>query len=123
MATWREHLAISNRFRDQGLAEVESGDLLQGSVKLWGAAAHAVKAAAEQRGWKHKSHRSLYDVVKRLAAETGDSSFDSRFKVISEFHVNFYEADMSHELIVDRLETLEDFLRVVRLAIGSYSFR
>ena len=123
MATWRKHLAISQRFRDQGFAEIELGDLLQGSEKLWGAAAHAVKAAAEQRGWKHKSHRNLYDVVKRLSTEIDEPSLGSQFNNISELHVNFYEADMSHELVLERLELLDDFLRVVHLAIGSYSFR
>ena len=123
MATWQTHLAISQRFRDQGLAEIELGDLLQGSEKLWGAAAHAVKAAAEQRGWKHGSHRNLYDVVKRLSAEVGESSLGSHFNNVSELHVNFYEADMSRDLILERLEPLDDFLRVVRLAMASFSFR
>ena len=91
MATWQEHLGISLRFRDQGFAEIDSGDLLQGSEKLWGAAAHAVKAAAEQRGWKHNGHAYLHRVVNEIVAENGDEQLRAAFDASNRLHVNFYE--------------------------------
>lgn len=102
MATWQEHLGISLNFRDQGFAEIESGDLLQGSEKLWGAAAHAVKAAAEQRGWKHNGHAYLHKVVGDLDLETGDTQLMDAFRGANRLHVNFYENAMDLDEINQR---------------------
>ena len=99
MATWQEHLGISLRFRDQGFAEIESGDLLQGSEKLWGAAAHAVKAAAEQRGWKHNGHAYLHRVVNEIVAENGDKWIERAFESANRLHINFYENIMDRDEI------------------------
>lgn len=99
MATWQEHLGISLRFRDQGFAEIESGDLLQGSEKLWGSAAHAVKAAAEQRGWKHNGHAHLFTVVNDLVSETGDRQLKVAFQSASRLHLNFYENILARDEI------------------------
>ena len=113
MATWREHLAISHRFRDQGLAEVESGDLLQGSEKLWGAAAHAVKAAAEQRGWKHNGHFYLHKVINELASVKGDERLKEAFKSANRLHVNFYENTLDSNKINNRAQGVLDHIDMI----------
>ena len=113
MATWREHLDISHRFRDQGLAEIESGDLLQGSEKLWGAAAHAVKAAAEQRGWKHNGHAYLHKVVDNIVLDTGDRRFKEAFKSANRLHVNFYENTLDANKINDRAQGVLDLIDMI----------
>ena len=113
MATWREHLAISHRFRDQGLAEVESGDLLQGSEKLWGAAAHAVKAAAEQRGWKHNGHYYLFKVIKELVLVTGDRRFKEAFDAAGRLHVNFYEDTLDSDEIDEQAQAVIDLVDMI----------
>ena len=113
MATWREHLAISHRFRDQGLAEVESGDLLQGSEKLWGAAAHAVKAAAEQRGWKHNGHFYLFKVINELVLVTGDGRLNDAFKSANRLHINFYADIMGSDEISDRAQHVSDLVDMI----------
>lgn len=113
MAVWERHVAICRRFREQGIAEIESGDLLQGSEKLWGAAAHAVKAVAEQRGWAHASHRQLFSIVNRLTSETGDYSMASAFGKASELHVNFYEGHMEIDEVNDMAEVVLGFLDAI----------
>ena len=110
MAVWERHLAISRQFRDHGMVEIESGDFLQGSEKLWGAAAHAVKAVAERRGWPHASHRQLFSVVNRLASETGEFSIAVAFGKASELHVNFYEGHMEIDEVNDMAEVVVGFL-------------
>ena len=117
MATWREHLAISHRFRDQGLAEVESGDLLQGSEKLWGAAAHAVKAAAEQRGWKHNGHFYLHKVINELASVTGDERLNVWFDLANRLHVNFYEHSLDSDEIDERAQAVIDLVDVINAIV------
>ena len=85
------HAAISLRFIAQSQAELAKGDMLQASEKAWVSAAHAMKAAAETRGWKHGTHRLLFDIAARIADETGDSDLLGLFKEASALHRNFYE--------------------------------
>ena len=113
MATWQEHLAISQRFREQGFAEIESGDLLQGSEKLWGAAAHAVKAVAEQRGWRHDSHALLFRAVRTMAATSGNPRIISRFQSASDLHTNFYEAQLRLEALNENAEEVSEFINEI----------
>lgn len=60
-----------------------------------GAAAQAVKAVAEVRGWPHNNHRDLYNVIGRLRQETGQGQLSVLFAVASALHQNFYEWWMS----------------------------
>ena len=50
-----DYAALSRRLVRQAQEEFDTGDRLQASEKAWGAAAHAVKAIAESRGWNHNS--------------------------------------------------------------------
>ena len=57
---------------------------------LWAAAAYAVKAAAEQRGWAHNEHRLLRVVVTRLVAEGAPPYLFGQYLLASDFHQGFY---------------------------------
>ena len=67
-----DHAAKALEFLAQSDAEFAAGDRLQASEKLWGAATHAVMAAAQQRGWRHGSHRALKEAAKRLSNDHDD---------------------------------------------------
>lgn len=81
----------SRAFLAQARDELDRGDLVQASEKLWGAAAQAVKAVAERHGWPHRSHRELFAVVRRCVQETGDDDLRSSSQVANALHMNFYE--------------------------------
>ena len=49
--------------------ELNRGELEEASNKVWGAAAHAIKAVAERRGWQHHAHALLEETVDRLVRE------------------------------------------------------
>ena len=66
-------------------------DLPQASEKGWGAAAEMVKAVAEERGWPHRSHRLLFDIIDDLVTETGDTELSALFERVNVLHINFYE--------------------------------
>ena len=55
----RDFLATSDH-------EFEIGDVVQGAEKLWGAAAHAIMAVAQEREWPYQSHRSLKNAAIRM---------------------------------------------------------
>ena len=99
-----EHLRTSYRFVEQAQEEFEQGDVLQASEKAWGAAARAVKAAAEQRGWAHNSHRDLFDIVTKVARETKDQDLKTHFRAANTLHQNFYEGSQNDEFVQDGLQ-------------------
>ena len=107
----------SRVFLAQASEELEIGDLRQASEKGWGAAAEMLKAVAAVRGWSHHSHRSLYDAVDLLVAETGNEGIRFQFAAAGQLHTNFYEgwfsraAVESHLIWVTRfVDTLEEVL-------------
>ena len=102
---WHEQTAAA--FLARAGAYLAEGDLLQASEKGWGAAAQALKAAAETRGWRHGSHRDLYTVVARLVSETGDPRVRTWFGVAGDLHANFYEGWLPAEIVEGHLSDVE----------------
>ncbi len=102
-----KYTALSRRLIRQAQEEFDKGDRLQASEKAWGAAAHAVKAAAEQRGWRHDSHARLFHVVSRISREADDSEFLALFQVANSMHQNFYEDWQTDEFVQDGIERIE----------------
>ena len=99
-----EHRRISRQFLRQAQAEFASDDRLQASEKAWGAAAHAVKAVAQHRGWRHNGHRLLFDAIDKIYRETGDSAIRDHFRIANTLHMNFYENWQSDDLVQDGIE-------------------
>ena len=113
MPTELDHIATSHRFILQADAELAAGDLLQASEKGWGAAAHAMKAIAEEHGWRHDSHARLFTIARRLARETGRSEIIELFYVASDTHKNFYEGKMTKENIAVGLAKIRTLLEIL----------
>lgn len=95
---------------------LDEGDLRQASEKGWGAAAQAIKAVAQRRGWRHGSHYDLFQAVGRLATETGDLELANLFHFAGSLHTNFYENWLPAEMVASGLEQVAQFVaRVERL--------
>ena len=90
----QKHHKTAQSFIIDADREFAAGDLVQGSEKLWGAAAHAVMAVAQQRGWDYRSHRSMKNAVIRLSEERSDPLLASDFLAAEKFHRNLYQDDM-----------------------------
>jgi hypothetical protein len=111
-----DYTGASREFLRKAFDELAQGDVVQASEKGWGAAAQMVKAVAEQRGWPHNGHALLYEAVRALVQETGDSQLANLFHVAGNLHVNFYEnwipADLVElglqdvQVLLDKLEPL-----------------
>ena len=89
-----EHIDTAKEFLEESDHYFSEGDVLQGSEKTWGAAAHAVMGIAQRRGWPYGTHRSLNIAVRRLADEHDDPSLEPSFGVAEKFHANFYHKFM-----------------------------
>ena len=108
-----DHAAKALDFLAQSDAEFAEGDRLQASEKLWGAATHAIMAAAQQRGWRHGSHRALKEAAEQLSDDHNDPLIEYGFLAAEKFHRNFYHDNMEDfELDSDRPK-VHDFVRRV----------
>ena len=97
----------------KGQQVLEEGDLLEASEKFWGAASHMVKAIAEQRGWRHRNHSALYQIVGQVATELGDEGLRDRLLEAGQFHTNFYENWLDSDTVRrggERVRELVDIL-------------
>ena len=93
----QEHIETAQHVLDMAEVEFAAGDAIQGSEKMWGAAAHAVMAVAQQREWPFGSHGALRSAVRRLSRESGDVALLSGFVAAEKFHANFYHSFMEHD--------------------------
>ena len=66
----------------------DGDDHLKACEKLWQAAAHAITAVAQQRGWECDDHESLNDTIIRLAGEQDDPNPTSAFSSVKVFRDN-----------------------------------
>ena len=113
------HAAMSRRFIAHARDELDRGDRLQASEKLWGACAHALKAVAIQRGWSHTKHRDIHSIAIQLGHEFNRQDFETRIIVANWLHENFYENVEEEDSIRRAIDEAEDFiadLEVVRAA-------
>lgn len=102
--------AKAHTFLTQARDELAKGDSAQASEKLWGASAQMVKAAAQSRGWPHRTHADLFKVVDRLSQEAGDPELRPLFQVATGLHTNFYENWQSLEFVGGCLPRIEELI-------------
>ncbi len=105
-----DHMAISRVFVDHARNELRLGNNLQASEKVWGAAAHAIKAIAIERGWRHQKHGYLFDIVSHIAKERGRPDFSDKMAIAGFYHTNFYENEFGEDDIRRAISTIEQFV-------------
>ena len=108
-----EHSQTAQHFLATSDSEFVAGDILQGSEKLWGAAAHAVMAVAQQRGWRFGDHRALQAAANRLADELREPILANNFSLAEKFHANFYHDFMQDFEIDGDREKVRDFVKSI----------
>ena len=98
-----------------------SGDNIGGSKKMWDAAACALRAVVQPRGWRCDSHEDLFFAAKRLANETGDDLIMGGFVgSVSRFYDNFQYDYMESEDDFDLTRDLtRDFINRVLALIDA----
>ncbi len=80
---------------------LRAGNNIQASEKGWGAAAQALKAIAEERGWNHGSHTLIVDIVQQVSYEESSPDLIRLFGSAQALHTNFYEDWLdSHTLLI-----------------------
>lgn len=119
---------ISRRFLEQAKVHLAEHDRLQAAEKVWGAAALALKAIGEQRGWVHNNHSKILCIGEHLGREFGrQREFHRYLLVANDMHADFYENEWRDEVIESARLDVEEFvgeLEVIRnLAPRPYTVR
>ena len=110
----RPYVDRCDHYLSKASEEFSRGDLLQTSEKGWGATAQIIKAVAEERGWEHRRHANLIQVVRRVVAETGDQDLWVAFAMARELHENFYEGQMGETDVDFHLGHVTRFVEKMR---------
>ena len=116
MTTVTQYRSAAAQLLEQARQELARGDVRQASEKGWGAAAQAVKAVAETRGWEHKTHGSLFQAVRRLSVEPEGDGLDGLFGAANTLHINFYENWMKAETVGEHLDFVARFMALLAKA-------
>ena len=90
---------ISRHLLQQAEEELEKGDALQASEKVWLAVAHALKAIAQHHGWNHRYHNHLRAEVSYLSLTWNHPDWVTTFSAIENLHINAYE----HQRVVSEV--------------------
>ena len=91
--TTKEYVKTAQKSRallfDAYVEFLDGDDHLKACEKLWQSAAHAIAAAAQQRGWEcGDDPESLNDTINRLAGEQNDPYLISAFSAAKMFRDN-----------------------------------
>ncbi len=105
---------ISRRFIIHAREELAKGNRLQAGEKAWGAVVQPLKAIAEQRGWRHQSHRDIHNVGLQIMAEGPDVDLqDAISEAYRVGHENFYESHRHPEELAAMMDKVEDVMPVL----------
>jgi len=101
---------LSEKYLVEAKDLLKKNDLVQASEKFWGAAALTVKMLAAKRGLTLEQHGALWTFVSRLARETRDKAIISSFSEASSLHKNFYENELSREVVEKMAEDVNQLI-------------
>ena len=102
---------LSRHFIEKADEYLLAGDRVQASEKGWGAVAEALKSIASERGWNHRGHRLLDDIVLQLSEEWERPDVRILFDTAERLHINFYEDALAADAIATRLDNVKTLLR------------
>ena len=105
-----DHTEISRQFLQHAKEELARDSRLQASEKTWGAMAHALKAIAQERGWRHRGHYYILDIGEQIAAEFNIPSIVSATHWANSLHQNFYDSNDDVEVIGRTIDIVDAVL-------------
>ena len=75
--------------------QLERGDTIQASEKVYGAMSHAVKSCGELRGWNHYNHYRVGLIIDHLREEWDAPELSTGYLAIKALHDNYFEYEMT----------------------------
>ncbi len=105
-----KHAELSRWCIGQADSYLRAANNIQASEKGCGAAAQALKAIAEERGWNHGSHALIVDVAQQVADEEDRPDLITLFGNAQALHTNFYEDWLSTDTVTIYLNNVKRLL-------------
>ena len=114
-----DRVQISERLIQQARDELQRGDRLQATEKVWGALAQMLKAHGQQRGWLNLgSHRTVGHIARQLADEYDSGRILIAYVAADNGHRNFYDNEMSPPEIEDIITVVARVLPELESALS-----
>ncbi len=113
-----EHMQISRRVIEHARDELEKGDRLQASEKIWGAVNHALASIGKERGWITEKYENKKGVANVLARERDDPFLSAIYAMAELHHQNFYQNSHSSEIIATDIHNAEVFVDKIEQTRG-----
>ena len=111
IANANRHIDLSRRLLEQANYELHTmADRVQASDKASGAVAQAVKAIAEDRNWRHRSHNLRRDIVGLLSDEYQRPQMLYLQAIADQLHDNYYEDWLGDSLVTRLLAEVNSLL-------------
>ena len=124
--TPQKYAALARAFRDSAWEHLDKEDLPQASNKAWGLVAETVKDISAQHGRIIHTHQGIMKVVDELAllvACAGDVDtahwIGAAFATASRLHINFYEDELSENVVIGSLMQCEELAELLRRRFGA----
>ena len=118
-ATVEDRVQISRRLIQQAGDELQRGDRLQATEKVWGSLAQMLKAHGQQRGWLNLgSHRTVGRIAQQLGAEYAEFAVLNAYIAADNGHRNFYDNEMSPPEIEDIITVVARVLPELESALS-----
>ena len=94
----------------EAFGELEKGKLGLAAEKGWEAAAHILKAVAQERGWAHNYRNDLDHVMNNIYYEIRDMEFEFLYDSAVALDFEFHEEAFSVESMEHCLRRVEKFI-------------
>ena len=124
--TPQKYAALAQGFRDSAWEHLDKDDLAQASNKAWGLVAETVKDISAQHGRIIHTHQGIMNVVDELAlmvAGAGDVDtarwIGAALATASRLHINFYENELSENVVIGGLMQCEELAELLRRRFGA----
>ena len=118
-ATVEDRAQISRRFIRQAPGELERGDRLQATEKVWGALAQMLKAHGQLRGWMNLgSHRTVGHIAQHMDIEYDEIPVLRAYVAADNGHRNFYDNELSPPEIEGIITIVSSVLSDLESALG-----
>lgn len=108
-----KHTRLAEKFMADARREIDEGELVQGSEKLWGAASQALKAYCASHGMPHGKYAQRRHAALELADERGDDAIRLAFKLAESCHANFYNDWMEREDLYGHAADIQTFVEKI----------
>lgn len=103
-----DRMKMSYRFLEHAQEELDKGNRLQASEKVWGATSQALKSIGIKRGWNHDEHVSILAIASQLALEHARPDLTLKVDAAEAHHGNFYSNVKYPNAIQEAISSTEE---------------